>query len=208
MTTKLKSERLWRSIERYVELKAGRVGVRQLARRFKLAASNVSRGLRARTIVLVTTIYDWEAGSQPIRRKQARKRRQALALYFLGVCRQKIERLLPIKSETVRRYILKLTHLANPPENPKCRIFREDLLTALTQELEEAYGLGDDVAYVFRRLEGDAFPNDEREFFRQLRGYVPMAESLAGKLCQILGAKVRPGPPIQIRGRDGRMVKV
>ena len=26
MTTKLKSERLWRSIERYVELKAGRVG--------------------------------------------------------------------------------------------------------------------------------------------------------------------------------------
>ena len=49
MTTKLKSERLWRSIERYVELKAGRVGVRQLARRFKLAASNVSRGLRART---------------------------------------------------------------------------------------------------------------------------------------------------------------
>ena len=82
MTAKLKSKRLWRSIERYIQHKAGRVGVRQLARRFKLAASNVSRGLKARKIKLVRTINAWEAVSQPKRPKQARKRRQALAHFF------------------------------------------------------------------------------------------------------------------------------
>jgi hypothetical protein len=168
----------------------------------------VSRGLSVRGIDLVTTFYAWEAVSQPKRRKQARKRRQALALFFLGLNRQKIKRLLPIKSETVRDYILELTHFVDPPENPNRRMFREDALKALTQELEEAYGLGDDVAYVFRRLEDDFFPNDEREFFRRLRGYVPMPEELVEKLRLILRTKVRPGPPIQIRGRDGRLVKV
>ncbi len=83
MTRKLKSKRRWRSIERYIQHKAGRVGVRQLARRFNFVASNVSRGLRARKIKLVRTINAWEAVSQPRRPKQARKRRQALALFFL-----------------------------------------------------------------------------------------------------------------------------
>jgi hypothetical protein len=208
MRAKLQSERRWRSIERYVRHKARSVSVRQLARKFKLAASNVSRGLQLREIKLVTTFYSWEAAIRPIRRKQARKRRQALALFFLGVRRQKIERFLPIKSETVRRYILALTFLANSPENPNRRMFREEALKALTQELEEAYGLGDDVDYVFRRLDNAFFPSDEGAFFRRLRTYIPKAESLAKKVCQIVGAKVRPGSPIQIKGRDGRPVKV
>ena len=204
MTAKLKSKRLWRSIERYIQHKAGRVGVRQLARRFKLAASNVSRGLKARKIKLVRTINAWEAVSQPKRPKQARKRRQAPGTLFLGLNRQKIERLLPIKSETVRRYILALTFLAEPPENPNRRIFHEYAGEDLTQELEKAYGLGEHVEEVFLRQGRICFAADVREFFRQFRAYAPKPEQLVEKLRLILRTKVHLGPPIQIRGRDGR----
>ena len=169
MTRKLKSKRRWRSIERYIQHKAGRVGVRQLARRFKLVASNVSRGLRARKIKLVRTINAWEAVSQPKRPKQARKRRQALALFFLGQNRQKIERLLPIKSETVRDDILELTFLAEPPENPNRRMFREDAVEALTQELEKAYGLGHHVEEVFYVRDVMSFPRTSVNFSASLR---------------------------------------
>src|SRR5262245_52142824 len=105
MISKKRKQR-WRMIKRYVERKQGRVGVNELARCFKLAPSNVSRGLKQRKIGLEPTRFPWETVKNSKRGLQAKK---ALALYFLGLNPAQIERLLPIKAETVRNYILALT---------------------------------------------------------------------------------------------------
>ena len=212
MTAKLASKRRWRSIERYVERKAGRVQVGQLARRFKLAPSNVGRGLRRRRIHLELIAFPWQAGSKPHRPKQVQKCRQALALFFLGLSRQKIEQLLPIKSETLRRYILALTIEGSHPGSQPYRMFREDAQESLAQELEKAYGLGDRVRDVFKCLEVfrvNYFSAEPSEFLRQFHRYKPLPAFLMRKLRKILGTKVRRhGRFFQVAGRNGRLVEV
>ncbi len=192
---------------RYVERKAGRVRVRELARRFGLAPSNVSRGLKRRGIDLQPDFFPWEAGSKPTRPEQVQKCRQALALYFLGLARGQIERVLPIKSETLRNYILALT-ISLPGRQPY-RMFREDALESLAQELEKAYGLGDHIGDVILYQGSDYAPGDAHEFLSQFRRYEPLPAFLMRKLRQILRLKVdRRGAFFLITGRNGRPVKV
>jgi hypothetical protein len=222
MTSKRTSKRLWRSIGRYVRSQDRRVRVRQLARRFKLAPSNVSRGLRRRGIFLEPRVFPWEAGSKPRRQEQVRRCRQALALYFLGLTRGQIERLLPIKSETVRSYVLALTTVVSHPGAPPYRMFLPDARASLAQELERAYGLGDPVEDVIHCLEiaqcpagaGNGstictFPIEEREFLRGFHRSGPLPAFLVRKLRQILRAKVRHlGKCLYLPGRNGGEVKV
>jgi hypothetical protein len=209
MTSKVASKRLWRSIERYVRRKQGRVRVRQLARRFKLAPSNVSRGLRRRGISLAPTAFPWETSSHPNRQEQVQKCRQVLALYFLGLNRNQIEQLLPIKSETVRSYILALTLEVRNPETQPYRLFCDDALESLAKQLDKAYGLGDHVRDSYLALGRDLFSADASAFLRQFRRFEPPPAVLMRKLRQILGTRVyRHGQFLHVVGRKGRLVRV
>jgi hypothetical protein len=212
MTAKLASKRRWRSIARYIRRKKGRVRVSQLAQRFKLARSNVSRGLKRRVISLDPPAFPWEAGSKPKRPEPVQKCRPALALYFLGLNRHQIEQLLPVKSKTLRRYIIALTIEGPHPGSKRYRMFREDAQESLAQALEKAYGLGDHVGDVFRYLEClgfNYFSAGPSEFLREFRRYEPLPAFLMRKLRQILRTKVRRhGPFIHIAGRNDRLVKV
>jgi hypothetical protein len=196
---------------RYIQRKEGRVRVGQVARRFKLAPSNVSRGLRRRGISLQPTAFPWAAGSKPNRPEQVQKCRQALALYFLGLNPHKIERLLPIKSGTIRSYLRALTTEAGPrgPQLPWMSC--DEALASLTKELEKAYGLGEHVENVIDYNDSRSrwFSADASAFRRAFRGYEPLPAFLMRKLRQILRTKVcRHGRFFQVAGRDGRLVKV
>jgi len=146
-----------------------------------------------------------------IRQAQAEKCRRALALYFLGFIRPQIKRLLPIKSETVRSYILAFTVEVRDPGTRPYRMLGEDALESLAQELEKAYGLGDLVREVipWNCWESDQFSAGTSAFLRQFRPFAPPPVLLMRKLGQILRTQVRrPGPFILLMGRNGRRVRL
>jgi hypothetical protein len=208
MTAKLASKLLWRKIERHIKGKDERVRVRPLARRFGLAPSNVSRGLRRRKIHPKPTGYPWEAASNHKGKAQVQKCRKSLALYFLGLNREQIERLVPIKSETLKGYLLALTFEVSGPETQPYRMFHEDAPDSLARELDKAYGLGDHVREFFEQ-QPNLFAPDPSEFLRQLRRYEPPPAVLVRKLRQILRSDVRRhGLEIHLMGRNGRRVRV
>jgi hypothetical protein len=212
MTDRIASKRRWRNIERYIQRKDGRVRFSWLAHRFGLAPSNVIRGLRRRKIELESAPFPWETLSQPDHPEQVQKCRQALALYFLAMTRNQIRRCMPIKSETVRSYILALTIEVRLSGSLPYRMFSDDAVKSLTKELERAYGLGDRVEDVFKTLvfnRGDYFSADANAFLRKFCRRPPPLALLMRKLRQILKTRVcRHRLTIQVVGRNGRLVKV
>lgn len=213
MTSKSSHQRRWRHIQRCVAENAGDIRVGDLARRFKLSPSNVSRGLKQRGIHLEPTGPRWDASSNPEREKRVEKRRKALALYLLGLNRQQIEGLLPIKSETLRNYILALTIEVRDPRGAPYRLFADDAMESLTNELEKYYGLGEYLAEGRDAIDCLAighFSADSGEFLNQFQGYKPFSTAfLMRKLRQILGTNVfRRGRFILAKGWCNRQIKV
>jgi transposase/AraC-like DNA-binding protein len=212
ITSRIASKRRWRSIERHVQRNEGRVRVSQLAHRFKLTPSTVSRGLKRRGISLQRPPFRWETGGKPDRKQQVQKWRQALALYFLSLTRNQIERCMPIKSATVRRYLLALTTAGGQSGSRPFRMFSDYVVESLAKELERAYGLGDYVREVMVKLglRGlDYFSEDASAFLREFRLSPPSLAFLVRKLRQILKARVCcHGRAIQVVGRNERLVKV
>lgn len=148
MTSLVARKRRWKKIEGYIQVNAGDVRVGNLAHRFKLSASNVSRGLERRCIVLNPNGPRWDTSSNPERKERVEKRRKALALYLLGLSREQIEGLLPIKSETLRGYILALTREVRYSRSQLYRLFNDNALKSLPIELQKHYGLGEHVREV------------------------------------------------------------
>jgi hypothetical protein len=213
MTSKGAQRLRWKRIERWVEDKKRDVRVGDLAHRFKLAPSIVSRGLKRRGIVLTPSSLPWEASSNPERQERVEKRYQVLALYFLGLKRQQIEGLLPIKSETVRNYILALTIEVREPGWKPYRMFNDDAMGSLTKDLEKCYGLGEHMTEVLDTIHMAPighYSTNATHFFRQFSGIRPSSTAfLMRKLRQILRTTVsRRGRFILIKGRNNCLIKL
>ncbi len=206
MTSKQKSRRRWHTIKAYIERRQGRITVNELARRYRLAPSNVSRGLRQRKIHL-EPLFPWE------RTKGGSLAKQALALYFLSLKPAQIEQKLPIKAETVTKYVLALTTLTakGPPGGQQYRMFSEYAVESLRDALEKTYGLGDHFERVILSQGHDYFSVDPGQFLRELRRpCLETPEFLRRKLGRVLKTDNvrRVGNAIHILGRNGRLVKV
>ncbi len=192
------AKRRWRLIVRYVRRKDGQVSVGGLARRFNLAPSNISRGLKRRNILLNPAAFPWQTGDGDAAEERVNKCGRALALYFLGLTIGQIARLLPIKPRTLLNY-LRILNL------------REGAWESLAKELEKAYGLGYQVEAISSYLPPTApcFAGDLARFFRRFFPLQPPTRIFVRKLRQILHAKIyQHGRSIHITGRNGGLVTV
>ncbi len=205
-------KRRWRSILKYVERKEGQVQVRHLARRFGLAPSSVSRGLRQRRVRL--SRFPWETGDDPKRGAQVKKCLRALALYFLGLSRGQVARLLQMKPQTLRKYLLALIRAETETGKDGTQsgwTVRREAVRSLIEVLEETYGVGGDVEEAFFNVESKEchYFATVADFLRECVAQKPPAPFLLRKLRQILGKKVRVhGLQMQVPGRKGETVNV
>jgi len=189
----------FRNLKRYVLRKDGRVGLRALARRYRLAPCTVSRYLNRNEIKLAPRRFLWEDWSNARGKEQAQKCRRALALFLLDLNREQIERLLGIKSETLSKYIRCLC-------DPTSEAF-----PSLRATLDKAYGMEDhlDVVADWIKMSSLGLPISTAAITRAVKKAEPTREFFVRKLRQILRRPLQHGGAfVRVAGRDGGLVKL
>jgi hypothetical protein len=218
--TKLKRKALWRRVERAIRSqRERRVGIRALARRFHVAPSTLSRGLRSRGVRLGAEpegAFPWECADNK-RYLRAAKCSKALALYFLGLNTNVIESLVGLKAQILGKYLLSLTVLGEDAAGRPYRTFSRAAEESLVRALERAFGMGEIANSVFERWycwKGDYFPAESTRFLAGLRNEGPYERQpqeivLRRKLRKILDATIeRRGLFLCIKLKNGKEVRV
>jgi len=193
-------------IQKIISTNRKNLGVSAIAKKAGCSPTTVSRYLNRAGKVLPK--------SETANTVSKEKLDQAMALIFLGLNRDQIEHLLGIKSETLKKYLLKL--LMEVPDGEaragqkKC-IFNSDRWDDLARTLGKKYQLKEFVLYLPVQIENfsDAVVDAEKLMSLLKAQIKENPEFVARKIENILGrtVKIKDGF-IVLRGHKNKIVKI
>lgn len=166
-------------IQRIIKQRKGRIGIRELARKVGRNPSSILRHLRRRGIKLADS-------TDCVTPDRDKRRLQALALVFLGLSRDQVERLIGVKSETTRKYLLGLA-----PVQGALRVFDDEKVREWDGLLEKNFGMPDSI-FELRDGIGSHAQLNERDFLTSIRSLSkPDPDFACDRLYKILKREVQ-----------------